>query len=126
MNKVILIGRLTRDPIEKVSDNGKNVCRFTLAVPRKFNREETDFLNCVCFAKTAELIMKFFSKGRLIAVSGSIRTGSYTKENEKKYTTDVVVDSFDFVDNTKSNANSNNEEQFEDYTGFEDDPDTPF
>lgn len=125
MNKVILIGRLTKDPIEKVSESGKNVCRFTLAVPRQFNREETDFINCVCFGKTAELIMKFFNKGRLIAVSGSIRTGSYTsQDNVKKYTTDVVIDSFDFVDNTKTNTS--NEEKFEDYTGFDDDSDMPF
>ena len=78
MNKVVLIGRLTRDPeLRFAAGSGTAVSRFTVAVNRQFKRDETDFINCVAFGKTAETISQYLSKGRQIALTGSIRTGSY-------------------------------------------------
>ena len=78
MNKVILIGRLTKDPeLRYAAGNGTAVCRFTVAINRQFKKDETDFINCVAFGKTGETITQYLTKGRQIAVTGSIRTGSY-------------------------------------------------
>ena len=106
MNKVILIGRLTKDPeLRYAAGNGTAVCRFTVAINRQFKKDETDFINCVAFGKTGETITQYLTKGRQIAVTGSIRTGSYdAQDGTKRYTTDVAVESFEFVG---SNANNN-------------------
>ena len=78
MNKVILIGRLTKDPeLNHAAGSGTAICRFTLAITRQFKKDEADFINCVAFNKTAENIAQYFTKGRQIAVTGNIRTGSY-------------------------------------------------
>ena len=105
MNKVILIGRLTKDPeLRYAAGSGTAVCRFTVAINRQFKKDETDFINCVAFGKTGETIAQYITKGRQIAVTGSIRTGSYdAQDGTKRYTTDVVVESFEFIG---SNANS--------------------
>lgn len=102
MNKVILMGRLTRD-VELKYANGKEpvaVGRFTLAVNRRFKKEgepDADFINCVAFGKTAEFISEYFSKGKMIAIVGRIQTGSYTNQNgQKVYTTDVLVEEANF------------------------------
>ena len=126
MNKVILIGRLTKDPeLNFAAGSGTAVARFSLAVTRPFKKDETDFINCIAFGKTGETIAQYLTKGRQLAVTGSIRTGSYdAKDGTKRYTTDVVVDSFEFIgsgnggnggrDNSfnnngyNSNANSDN------------------
>ena len=99
MNKVVLVGRLTKDPeLRFAAGSGSAVCRFTVAVNRPFKKDETDFIGCVAFGKTAETIAQYLTKGREIAVSGSIRTGSYdAQDGTKRYTTDVAVDSFDFI-----------------------------
>lgn len=99
MNKVILIGRLTKDPeLNFAAGSGTAVARFSLAVTRPFKKDETDFINCIAFGKTGETIAQYLTKGRQLAVSGSIRTGSYdAKDGTKRYTTDVVVDSFEFI-----------------------------
>lgn len=99
MNKVILIGRLTKDPeLRFAAGTGNAVCRFTLAVNRPFKKDEADFINCVAFGKTAETITQYLTKGREMAVSGSIRTGSYdAQDGTKRYTTDVAVESFEFI-----------------------------
>jgi single-strand DNA-binding protein len=99
MNKVILIGRLTRDPeLNFAAGSGTAVTRFSLAVTRPFKKDETDFINCIAFGKTGETIAQYLTKGRQLAVTGSIRTGSYdAKDGTKRYTTDVVVDSFEFI-----------------------------
>lgn len=99
MNKVILIGRLTRDPeLNFAANSGTAVTRFSLAVNRPFKKDETDFINCIAFGKTGETIAQYLTKGRQLAVTGSIRTGSYdAKDGTKRYTTDVVVDSFEFI-----------------------------
>ncbi|MGV1117740.1 single-stranded DNA-binding protein, partial [Clostridium perfringens] len=78
MNKVVLVGRLVKDPeLRFAAGSGTAVARFTLAVNRQFKRDETDFISCISYGKTAENIAKFLTKGRLLAISGSIRTGNY-------------------------------------------------
>ncbi|MGL5245407.1 MAG: single-stranded DNA-binding protein [Sarcina sp.] len=100
MNKVVLIGRLTKDPdLRFAAGSGTAVTRFTLAVNRAFKKDETDFINCIAFGKTGETIAQYITKGRQLAVAGSIRTGSYdAADGTKRYTTDVVVENFDFID----------------------------
>lgn len=100
MNKVILMGRLTRDPDVK---NGETVvARYTLAVDRKFKKDgqgEADFLNCVCFGKSAEFAEKYLKKGTKVAVTGRIQTGSYTnKEGQKINTTDIIIEEQEFAE----------------------------
>ena len=104
MNKVVVLGRLTRDPEVRYSqgDSSLAIARYTLAVDRRFKRdgdEQTaDFINCVAFGKTAEFAEKYFRKGIKIAVSGRIQTGSYTnKDGVKVYTTEVVVEDQEFA-----------------------------
>ena len=108
MNKVVLLGRLTKDPeLRFAAGSGTAVSRFTVAVNRQFKRDETDFINCVAFGKTAETISQYFTKGRQIAISGSIRTGSYdAQDGTKRYTTDVTVDSFDFIESNGGNKDN--------------------
>lgn len=103
MNKVVLIGRLTKDPeLRFAPGSGTAVCRFTLAVNRQFKKDETDFISCVAFGKTAETISQYVMKGQQFAIAGHIQTGSYeAQDGTKRYTTDVVVDTFDFISNSK-------------------------
>lgn len=121
MNKVILIGRLTRNPELRFAPNtGNAVTRFNLAVNRRKQKDkdqEADFINCVAFGKTAETIAQYLLKGNQIAVEGNIRTGSYDKDGIKRYTTDVLIERFNFIGNNKSN-NSN---QTSNLNGFDDD-----
>lgn len=117
MNKVILIGRLTKDPeLNFAAGTGTAVARFTLAVTRPFKKDETDFINCIAFNKRAEAIAQYLTKGRQLAVTGSIRTGSYdAKDGTKRYTTDIVVDSFEFIGSNKNDnqgSNSLNQDNF--------------
>ena len=104
MNKVILMGRLTRDPDVKYSsgDNAMAIARYTLAVDRrgKKDQEQTaDFINCVAFGKSGEFAEKYFRKGLKVAIAGRIQTGSYTnKDGVKVYTTEVVVDDQEFAE----------------------------
>lgn len=112
MNKVILIGRLTKDPeLRYAAGSGTAVCRFTLAVSRQFKKDETDFINCIAFNKPGEAIAQYVTKGRQLAVVGNIRTGSYDgQDGIKRYTTDVIVESFEFIGNSNNgNANTNNQ-----------------
>ena len=98
MNKIMLIGRLTRDVEMRYSSNNNNtaVARYTLAVNRQYKREneqEADFLRCIAFGRTAELAEQYLAKGMKVAVEGRIQTGSYTdREGQKIYTTDIVVE----------------------------------
>lgn len=114
MNKVIIIGRFTRDPEIKYStgENATATARFSLAVNRRFKNKEgnydADFINCVAFGKTAEFIEKYFTKGMAIGITGRIQTGSYTnKEGQKVYTTDVVVEETEFVESKNKGASDN-------------------
>lgn len=112
MNKVILMGRLTRDPEVRYTqgDNASAVARFSLAVDRRFKKdgEQTaDFINCVAFGKTGEFIEKYGRKGTKFVVEGRIQTGSYTnKDGQKVYTTDVVVEQVEFAE-SKASADGN-------------------
>lgn len=117
MNTVILAGRMTRDVDYKM--NGETTsARFNIAVDRKYKNKDgnydTDFINCVAFNKTADFVSKYFSKGMRIMIAGRIQTGSYTnKDGVKVYTTDVVVDNVEFMENknasqdVKENTNTN-------------------
>ena len=114
MNKVIIIGRFTRDPEIKYTtgENATATARFSLAVNRRFKNKEgnydADFINCVAFGKTAEFIEKYFTKGMAIGITGRIQTGSYTnKEGQKVYTTDVVVEETEFVESKNKGASDN-------------------
>ena len=103
MNKVILMGRLTRDPEVRYSqgESAMAVARFTLAVDRRFRRDDasTDFISCVAFRKNAEFLEKYFRQGMKAVVCGSIQTGSYTnRDGQKVYTTDVVVEDQEFAE----------------------------
>ena len=108
MNKVILIGRLTKDPeLRFAAGSGTAVSRFTVAVNRQFKKDETDFINCVAFGKTAEFLEKYFKKGMAIGLTGHIQTGSYTnKDGQKVYTTDVIVEETEFVESKNASVNT--------------------
>ncbi|HEZ7986325.1 MAG TPA: single-stranded DNA-binding protein [Ruminococcus sp.] len=105
MNKVILVGRLTADPELRQTQSGISSCRFTVAVDRRFADKNTgerqaDFISCTAWRQTAEFVSRYFNKGKLIAIEGSLRTGSYTDRNHPDvthYTTDVFVDNVEFV-----------------------------
>ena len=96
MNKVILMGRLARDPEIRSTPNGVSVCTFALAVSRRFKNAngeyDADFINCVAWRQTAEFISKNFAKGRMLGVIGSLQTRSYEKDGQKRYVTEVSVD----------------------------------
>ena len=104
MNKVILMGRLTRDPEVRYSagENALAIARYTLAVDRRFRRDgeaSADFISCVVFGRGAEFAEKYFHQGIRIVVSGRIQTGSYTnREGQKVYTTEVVVEEQEFAE----------------------------
>lgn len=104
MNKVILMGRLTRDPEVRYSagENSLAIARYTLAVDRRFKKDgeaSADFITCVVFGKSAEFAEKYFRQGLRITISGRIQTGSYTnKEGQKVYTTEVVVEEQEFAE----------------------------
>ena len=108
MNKVVLLGRLTKDPdLKFTAGSGKAVSKFTIAVNRQFKKDECDFINCVCFGKTAETISQYFVKGNKIAVEGHIQVSSYdAADGTKRYSTDVLIDSFDFIESKSSNNNT--------------------
>jgi single-strand DNA-binding protein len=111
MNRVVLVGRLTKDPELRTTSSGLSQTRFTLAVNRRSAGEngqrEADFISCVAWRGTAEAIAKYLKKGRELAVEGRIQTGSYdAQDGTKRYTTDVVVDNFTFI-GSGSGANTN-------------------
>jgi len=110
MNKLVLIGRLTRDPdLKYIASTGTAVTNITLAVDRAFKKEgqpEADFIGCVCYGKLAETIASYFTKGRLIAISGRIETSNYEKDNVKIYKTHVIIEDFQFIE-SKSKSTSN-------------------
>ena len=118
MNKVILMGRLTRDPEVRYSqgDNANAVARYTLAVDRRFRREgdqqTADFINCVAFGRAAEFAERYLRQGTKIAVTGRIQTGSYTnRDGVKVYTTDVVIEEQEFAESKAASGSSNNSYQ---------------
>lgn len=139
INKAIIGGRLTRDPEHTVTHTGTEVAKFSVAIPRRFNREETDFLNVVAFGKTAEFVNKYFSKGSSIIVVGSVQSRTYEKDGQKRYVTEIVAEEVSFAGSKKDNEGSSENvsgdsaidalESLRDHNGFakvEDDDDLPF
>lgn len=124
MNSVQLVGRLTRDPEMRYTDGGSTIARFSLAVDRRYKSENgptADFPNCVAFGRTAEFIEKYFRKGMRMGCQGRIQTGSYTNnDGQKVYTTDVVVESCEFVESKASQQPEENNNGFgpADESGF--------
>lgn len=115
MNKVFLVGRLTRDPEIRYTSNNLATVRTSLAVDRQFARDGeergADFISIVAFGQRAETMSKYLTKGSQIAIDGRIQTGSYDdKDGKKVYTTDVIVDNFQFLDskNSRNNAGGDN------------------
>ena len=114
MNKVILMGRLTRDPEVRYSagENALAIARYTLAVDRRFRRDgeaSADFISCVSFGRTAEFAEKYFRQGMRVLVSGRIQTGSYVnRDGQKVYTTDVIVEDQEFAESKSASAGSDN------------------
>lgn len=98
MNAWVGIGRLVRDPEVRYTQSGKAVCRFTLAIDRRGGEKQADFIPCVAWEKTAEVIAQYVSKGQKIAVDGRIQTRSYEQDGRKVYVTEVVVQSMEFCD----------------------------
>ena len=103
MNKVILVGNLTRDPEYRTTPNGASVCNFSIAVQRRFANQqgvrEADFINCVAWRQQADFVHRFFTKGRRIGVVGSLQTRTYdAQDGSKRYVTEVVCDECEFVD----------------------------
>ena len=114
MNKVVLMGRLTRDPDVRYSqgETPLAIARYTLAVDRRFKRngeQDADFINCVAFGRTAEFAEKYLKQGTKMVVSGRIQTGSYTnRDGVKVYTTEVVIEEQDFAESKAAAAQNSN------------------
>lgn len=129
MNSVQLLGRLVRDPEVRYTqgENATSVARFTVACNRKYKKnseQEADFISCVAFGKTAEFIERYFNKGSSIALNGRIQTGSYTnKDGAKVYTTDVVVESLEFVGKKNDDNSADTSKQNDDFMNIPDDID---
>ena len=115
MNVIILTGRLTRDPELKFGQSGKAYSRFTLAVDRPMQKGEADFINCVAFGKTAELIGEYLRKGRKAGVTGRLQMGKYEVNGEKRTSYDVVVDTIEFLE-SKNAVDSMGGYEPQDYT----------
>ena len=130
INKVILVGRITRDPEVKMINAETAVCNFSLACNRPYTREngekETDFINCVVWRKQAENMGKYVKKGQLLGVEGRIQVRTYEQDGQKRYQTEVFCDSVTFLEsanqNTESNYNNSSEtERFNNNVVNEDD-----
>lgn len=135
MNKVVLIGRLTKDPdLRYTAGNQTPIARFTLAVGRFSKKEgqpDADFISIVVFGKTADNVSKYIKKGSLVAVSGRIQTGSYTdQEGKKRYTTDVIAEEVKFLDKLNTGAPSSGGDfgggYTEDFHPVDENDDLPF
>lgn len=129
MNKVVLMGRLVRDPNVRYSQGEDPIAmaRYTLAVDRRFKRDgqqNADFINCLAFGRSAEFAEKYFKQGTKIAVSGRIQTGSYTnRDGVKVYTTEVVIEEQNFAESKNSQNNGENQQNTPEDDGFMDIPD---
>lgn len=125
------MGRLTADPELRQTQTGIPTVRFSMAVNRRFAKEgqqNTDFINCIAWRNTAEFISKYFGKGNMIAIVGSIQTGSYEKDGRKIYTTDILVDEAYFTGAKNADAQSTQQQQqqsnntFNGFTALNDSP----
>lgn len=125
MNKVILIGNLTRDIELRYTQKGTAVASFTIAVKRRFSKEnETDFVNCVAWGKTGEIASKYVGKGSQVGVVGAIKVRSYDKDGQKRYVTEVIVDEIEFLSKTKANTQDTSKNvDMNDFEPMDDDED---
>ncbi len=142
MNKAILMGRLTRDPEIRTTDVGTSVCNFSIAVNRRFVKEgqqQADFINCVAWRQQAEFICKYFTKGSMIAVVGTIQTRTWDgQDGKKQYATEVVVDETHFTGskaetgtnvasaNTEFNQQESEFSPFDEFADISDEKELPF
>ena len=119
MNKVILMGRLTRDPEVRygTGDNSTAVARYTIAVDRRFKRDgeqNADFIGCVAFGRNAEFAEKYLRQGIKIALTGGIQTSSYTnREGQKVYSVQIIVEDIEFAESKAASANYNGQASYE-------------
>ena len=109
INRVVLAGRPTRDPELKNTNSGTSVCAFTLAVDRNFKNQsgerEADFINCIAWKKTAEVMSRYVKKGSVIGVDGRIQTRSYeNRDGQRVHVTEVIVENFSFLGGTDKNS----------------------
>jgi len=119
MNTVQLIGRWTSDPELRFSASGTAVAKATLAVNRRFKKDEADFLRVVMFKQTAEAAANYTKKGSQVAITGTIQTGSYTKDDGTKvFTTDIIADNLEFLEKKSSSENK----EPNNYTRGDEDP----
>ena len=135
MNKVILVGRLARDPELRTTGSGKSVATFSLAVDRRYKAEgqpTADFFNSVAWGKQAETICQYLGKGRQIALTGRLQSRSYdAQDGTKKYVTEVILEEFDFIGSKNDSAPQNSQPQEdmdlgEDFHLMADDDEVPF
>ena len=121
VNSVVLIGRLTRDPELRTTGSGTPVVSFTLAVNRRFKSQgqpEADFISCVAWNKTAETMARYLHKGSLIAITGRIQTRNYeNQQGQRVYVTEVVADSFDFLESKNASGTGQNQYGQNSYSG---------
>ena len=120
INRVILVGRLTKDPELRTTPSGSKVCQYTLAVNRTRKADgqpEADFINCVSWNKTAELMNQYLSKGALIGIEGRIQTRNYDNQSgQKVYVTEIITDSVQFLESKGNTAQNQNKPQNQAYT----------
>lgn len=127
MNNVSLAGRMTRDCELKYTQDGKAIGNFTLAINKRYKKDEANFINCVAFGKAAELIAEYVKKGHLLGITGSIETSSWEKDGQKHYKTEVAVDQITFLQPKGEGATSTaTKETTNTTTKSEDTEDFPF
>lgn len=130
MNKVIIVGNLTRDPEARTTQNGISVTSFTVAVQRRYKKDgeqQADFINCIAWRGTADFVAKYFQKGSKIGLSGSIQTRTYDDANGvRKYVTEVLADDVEFVTSKVQKENQPTEDLFDGDFQPLDDAEAPF
>lgn len=129
MNSVSLIGRITKDPEVRYTNDGLAIAKFSLAISRNDKDKNTDYPNITCFGKTAEIVEKYAAKGKQIGINGRIQTGSYEKDGKKVYTTDVIAERVELlggISEVKPGKVEGTQEEFPDGFSKITDEDIPF
>lgn len=127
MNKIIIKGRLTADPKLKTTQNGTSICTFSVAVTRRYNKDETDFFNCTAFGKQGEFIGKYFYKGSEILCNGELHIDKYQKDGENRTSAKLIVDNAEFCGSKKDNATKEQvEPNIDDFVEIENPDELPF
>lgn len=124
MNKAFIVGNLTREPEVKTTTTGQTVCNFTIAVSRRFKKDETDYIPVVVWNKQAENCGKYLSQGSKVSVSGEIQTRNYEGKNGKVYVTEVVADEVEFLSSRPQNIEPSADDEFADI--MQEDENLPF